>query len=800
MAKFLSFTVYAALISTISIIACCAFADDRKVYIVYMGAIPKSDYSPLTHHHNLLQEVLENSLPSDSLIHSYKRSFNGFAANLTERESQKLSGMEGILSVFPSRKLKLQTTRSWDFMGFKENVKRSPTVESNVIVGMIDSGIWPEAESFSDEGFSPPPKKWKGICKGGQNFTCNNLQYCTCLSVMSNNYHTERTHIFYLSFLSWKIIKYTVIGARFYIHAIDENHNSARDTIGHGTHTASTAAGSQVNKASFYGLAPGNTRGAVPSARIAVYKVCWEYDFCEDSEVLAAFDDAIADGVDIISISIGSNKGFEYHKDSIAIGAFHAMQKGVLTSQSAGNSGPDQSTVTSIAPWKLSVAASTTDRQFIVKVVLGDNTTLVGSGISPFDMKGKKFPLIDFDSTSLSSCNESSARLCAKNHLDTTNSLTGKVIFKTSPAMEQELYEKAAGVIWGSDDDDGFDNYPLPASRLSYKDGERVSSYIKTQEILKTEAIRNDSAPVVPSFSSRGPNPFTKDILKPDISAPGVDLLAAWSPEAIPTVVGGDERSTKYNIMSGTSMACPHVTGAAAYVKTFHPDWSPAAIKSALMTTAFPLNATTNPDAEIAYGSGHIDPVKAINPGLIYEALEDDYIRMLYNIGYTPKQINIFSGRNDSCSKLSKGSPKDLNYPTMISDVAEAKFTRTVTNVGIANSTYRATITSPLNLKISATPEVLTFKSLNETKSFVVTTSTKARSEYAYLIISASLVWSDGVHHVRSPIVVHDDECKTQSFTLCIVSVLNIIFMSPLMYMLGFLVEKGSFSFRNVRT
>ncbi|PIA54548.1 hypothetical protein AQUCO_00900839v1 [Aquilegia coerulea] len=693
-----------------------------------MGALPKSDYSPLEHHQSLLQEVLENSLPSDALIHSYKRSFNGFAANLTERESQKLSGMDDILSVFPSRKLELQTTKSWDFMGFKENVKRSPTVETNVIVGVIDCGIWPEAESFSDEGFGPPPKKWKGACNGGQNFTCNNK----------------------------------LIGARFYTHARDENHSSARDTEGHGTHTASTVAGNQINKVSFYGLAPGNTRGAVPSARIAVYKVCWE-DLCEDSEILAAFDDAIADGVDIISISMGTKSAHDYYRDPIAIGAFHAMQKGVLTSQSAGNSGPYQSTVASIAPWKLSVAGSTTDRQFIVKVVLGDNTTLVGRGVSPFDMKGKKFPLINYHDTmtSLNSCNNSSARFCPENQLD-TSSLTGKIIFQDFyDEGEEELSEKAAGMIFGYDDEFGFSiNYPLPGSLLSLKDGEKVISYIKNARhpvatILKTEAIINGSAPMVGTFSSRGPNPLTKDILKPDITAPGVDVLAAWSPQGPPSLAVGDKRSTKYNIMSGTSMACPHATGAAAYVKSFHPDWSPAAIKSALMTTAFPLNATTNPDAETAYGSGHIDPVKAINPGLIYEALEEDYIRMLCNIGYTPKQIQIFSGHNDSCSNLSRGSPKDLNYPTMISDVAEANFTRTVTNVGIANSTYRATVTSPANLKISVAPEVLSFKSLNETKSFVVTTSTKARPEYSHLIISASLVWSDGVHNVRSPIVMY---------------------------------------------
>ncbi|KAF5207449.1 Subtilisin-like protease SBT4.6 [Thalictrum thalictroides] len=625
--------------------------------------------------------------------------------------------MEGI-TVFPSKKLKPQTTRSWDFMGFKEDVKRSPQVESDVIIGVIDTGIWPESESFSDQGFSPPPKKWKGTCKGGQNFTCNNK----------------------------------IIGARFYTHTKIKDHNSARDTIGHGTHVASIAAGNHVNRASFFGVAQGNARGAVPSARIAVYKTCWGESFgCEESDVLAAFDDAISDGVDIISASIGwVDTALEYHKDVTAIGAFHAMQKGVLTSQCAGNVGPGLSTVTSIAPWTLSVAASNIDRNFIVKVVLGDNTTLVGTGVNSFDMQGQKNPLIE----------RSSGSAFPHGLYDNSSSrfpLEGKIIFETYFSIgEQELSEKAAGMIV-VDDTKTSTKFLLPASLLGSKDGERVRAYIRNTEnpvaeILKTETIIGDvNAPMVAAFSSRGPNSISKDILKPDITAPGVDILAAWPDEVPPTEL--IKRSVKYNFRSGTSMSCPHVSGAAAYVKTFHPDWSPSAIKSALMTTAFPMNATLNPDAEFAYGAGHIDPVKAINPGLVYDAMEGDYLNMLCSIGYTTKQVQTLSGHNHSCSKEFRGSPKDLNYPTMSSDVANVNFTRIVTNVGVPNSTYKATIRSPPNMRISVKPKVLSFTSLNEKKSFIMTVSTSAPKENS--IISASLVWNDGVHNVRSPIVMY---------------------------------------------
>ena len=165
-----------------------------------------------------------------------------------------------------------------------------------------------------------------------------------------------------------------IIGARYY--STSNESKTARDDIGHGSHTASTAAGNKVKDVSFYGIAHGTARGGVPSARIAAYKACYP-NGCEEASLLAAFDDAIADGVDIISISLGTDlPNADFSHDAVAIGAFHAMEKGILTSQSAGNSGPAEATVGSIAPWILSVAASSTDRQIIDKVVLGNRKTL----------------------------------------------------------------------------------------------------------------------------------------------------------------------------------------------------------------------------------------------------------------------------------------------------------------------------------------------------------------------------------------------------------------------------------------
>ncbi|KAK4480231.1 hypothetical protein RD792_013295 [Penstemon davidsonii] len=205
-------------------------------------------------------------------------------------------------------------------MGFPIQAHRS-NIESDIIVGMLDTGIWPESFSFNDKGLGPPPTKWKGSCQSSSNFTCNNK----------------------------------IIGAKYYhsegpISAPD--FPSPRDSEGHGSHTASTAAGGLVYGTNMYGLGLGTARGGVVSGRIAVYKICWS-DGCSDADILAAFDDAIADGVDIISLSVGGFFPSDYFDDPIAIGAFHAMKNGILTSNSAGNSGPDAESIVNFSPCKI---------------------------------------------------------------------------------------------------------------------------------------------------------------------------------------------------------------------------------------------------------------------------------------------------------------------------------------------------------------------------------------------------------------------------------------------------------------
>ncbi|CAL9075330.1 unnamed protein product [Musa acuminata var. zebrina] len=716
-----SHLLLAILIPILLLTATADANEERKVYIVYMGHQTSSSSSTEAEHLNLLKQVLEGCAPCDSLVYSYTKSFNALAAKLLTKEMEKLAGMKGVVSVFPSKILHPRTTRSWDFLGFPATVNRNPPLESDVIVGMIDTGIWPESESFNDQGLGPPPRKWKGDCI---NLKCNNK----------------------------------IIGARYYNSLNDTSQEeSPRDFNGHGTHTASTVAGKSVQGASLYGLAGGTARGGVPSARLAVYKVCWSFG-CAEQDILAAFDDAIADGVDIISISIGYPFAFDYFLDVMAIGSFHAMKKGVLTSASGGNSGPYHGTVGNVAPWMLVSAASSTDRHIIDKLVTGDQRCVVGASVNTFATEKESYPFVYFGDGSFppADCTQLDEKL-----------VKGKIVLcgYIDDGTGAYLAGAKGAVMLNDAFLDTSSSFPLPAIAISYSNGEKLMQYInKTNNpvanIHKSEAVFDPKAPVVGSFSSRGPNTITADILKPDISAPGIDILAAWSTLGKVSGSPNDTRSVEYNIISGTSMACPHTSGAAAYVKSFHPSWSPAAIMSALMTTAKPMNPSLHPDAELAYGAGQLNPVKAVDPGLVFDATDADYVQMLCDEGYNKSMIRIITGDDRCCSSLGRRTARDLNYPSMALHVASnesfaGNFTRSVTNVGDACSIYRVKIKADGRLKVVVNPKTLVFTKPDEKQGFVVSVSGGPMATNS--TASASIVWLDGKHSVRSAMVVYTD-------------------------------------------
>ncbi|CAJ1970956.1 unnamed protein product [Sphenostylis stenocarpa] len=618
--------------------------------------------------------------------------------------------MDSVVSVIPDSIQKPQTSRSWNFLGFPEDVKRNTVEESNTIIGVIDTGIWIDADSFKDTGFGPAPTKWKGIC---QDFTCNNKVI-------------GARHLRLKGLISRDDIK------------------SPNDTNGHGSHCASIAAGNIVRSASVLGFAPGTSRGGVPSARIAVYKVCWEVG-CSTVDILAAYDYAIADGVDILSVSVGATTAGQknYFDDPHSIGAFHAMKKGILTSTSADNLGPTPYTTSKLAPWLLSVAASTTNTTFLTRVQLGNG-------------KIYEIPLVYGGDATKAGANSTLSSACFENALDATV-VKGKILLcdKIPFPSFVGLAQGAAGVIIRSDAVplDVSKVFALPAVHISLSDGNLIYSYLKSSSYEG----KDTTAPNIGHFSSRGPNKITPEILKPDLAAPGVNIVAGWSPLGSISEVKSDPRRSEYNVQFGTSMACPHVTAAAAYVKTFHPNWSPAVLKSALMTTATPINGALKGDNEFAYGAGQINPIKAVNPGLVYDATETDYVKFLCGQNYSTAFLQKVTGDNSTCTGANKGSVLDLNLPSFALSTTRSKtndvtFSRTVTNVGSSKSSYKAKITTPSSsLSIKVEPNVLSFSALGEKKTFTLKIEGKIDAD----TVSSSLVWDDGTFQVRSPVVVY---------------------------------------------
>ncbi|XP_039016680.1 subtilisin-like protease SBT5.6 [Hibiscus syriacus] len=755
---------------------------DKKVYIVYFGQHvngEKALHEIEKFHLSYLHSVKESEEDArSSLLYSYKHSINGFAAKLTPDEVSKLSEKEEVLSVFPSHGMYSgHTSRSWEFVGLDEedgyssrklknggeNLALRAKYGKDVIIGVMDSGVWPESPSFSDQGMDPIPKSWRGICQEGVAFNSSNCNR-------------------------------KIIGARYYVKGFEaeygtvnptEDFLSPRDADGHGTHTASTAAGRQVSDAAALGgFAKGTASGGAPLARLSIYKACWaipnepkaDGNTCFNSDMLAALDDAIADGVDIISVSIGTDEPLSFENDVIGLAALEASKRNILVVCSAGNSGPDPGTLSNPAPWIITVGASSVDRAFSASVKLRNGLSLQGPSITPNKLK-KMYPLVYAGDVVDPGVARNLTGQCFPGSLDPTK-VKGKIVvcmrgdgLRVAKGLE---VKRAGGVgfVLANDefygDDMQYDPHFLPATTLSYDDGIKILEYIYSTKnpMAKINAgktkLNYKPAPFMAEFTSRGPNVVDPYILKPDITAPGHNILAAWSEASSPTKLPLDHRSVKYNLESGTSMACPHISGAAALLKAIHPHWSVAAIKSALMTTAAITNNLGNPitdsygyDANpFQFGSGHFQPTKAVDPGLIYDATYHDYL--LYLCAAGPDALVELS----STFKCPANPPSTLtlNYPSFaIPNLnTPVTVTRTVTNIGRPKSTYLFFVEPPLGVVVEATPSILRFKRIGEKLSFNITVYPRndlsgENSEYGFGWYS----WDDGLYHVRSPMAVY---------------------------------------------
>ncbi|XP_047313091.1 subtilisin-like protease SBT1.5 [Impatiens glandulifera] len=714
--------------------------------------------------------TLSNTSSSVEFIHLYTTVFNGFSAKLTEEQVQDLSRKREVLGIIPDIVYQIHTTRTPEFLGLTTrnpiSLLKKSNGGSNVVIGFFDTGIFPESSSFNDNGMGPIPSHWKGSCENGDSFTKNHCnKKLIGARVFSNGYRANYGHK-------------------------NSDVKSPRDTEGHGTHTASTAAGRPITNSSFFGFAKGTATGIAPKARVAVYKVCWSRG-CMSSDVLAALDMAVRDGVNVMSISLGGSGSVPYFMDPIAIGSFGAVNKGVFISASAGNSGPRPMSVTNVAPWITTIGASTIDRTFPVDLILGDGSIITGSSIytgKPFS-KNTFHPIILGGDASLipGEYPKKLASYCISGTLD-EKVVHGKIVVckrgYSGRAAKGAVVKKAGGigmVIENTAEEGGegllADAHLLPALAITASAGIKLHDYMNSDSNPKVSMkfrgteVGIKPAPVVASFSSRGPNAESIYVLKPDVIAPGVNILAAWPESVSPTELPIDTRRSKFNIISGTSMSCPHVSGLAALLKGANPDWSPAMIRSALMTTAYThyandqnlLDENLNSQANVwATGAGHVDPEKAVDPGLVYDMSVDDYSNFMCASGYTEDMIHRVSRQMQFKCRGNTEKPWNLNYPaimvalnrTTTGGQLEAK--RTATHVGYGRGVYKVMVTAPKGTRVTVLPRVLKFKRMGQKLSYVVRVAAQgtALPDSTEYVSAGKLTWVDRKHHVTSPIVV----------------------------------------------
>ncbi|KAL2645414.1 hypothetical protein R1flu_013001 [Riccia fluitans] len=739
-------------------------ADDGTIHIVHLTSNPDELSEPEMSHKAYLAAALGNSSENVDacLIYCYKNVFNGFAAKLTSEQAYTMSRLDGVLNVIPNAIGKIQTTNSWRFLGVESRsdpltgaLWQKAKFGEDVIIGVVDSGIWPESPSFTDVGVGPIPARWKGECIEADVFT---KELCNRKLIGAKFFHDGNPGVTNETFLY--------------------DYNSARDIEGHGTHVASTAAGNFVPGANNNGYGNGTAKGGAPHARIAVYKVCWTDAACSFADMVAAIDEAIADGVDIITISISGLTGTPFYQDLVAIASFNAMKNGILVSFAASNEGPSSGTVNHVEPWVVTVAAGTQDRFLGAAVHVG----LVGQRLPALKLKGSTRTNYSTVTAPLAILPQES-RFCFNGTLNPAD-VEGKIVFCLIGDLSEFILDKAlvvqdaggVGIIVGNTDEimdfqlRYAPDFGFPGVLVAASDASRIEAFISTsfgqynanavQPVATifggntTKGVR--PAPTVADFSSRGPTSATLNILKPDIMAPGVDILAAFADNRMP-----------YVFMGGTSMATPHIGGIAALLKAIHPRWSPAAIKSAIMTSAKVLDNTNKPiqdfDGSIAtpfaLGSGFVHPLAAADPGLVYDATTRDYTLYLCALGYGDQNVEVISGEKDFCSREKYfPSPSNLNYPSLsVANLTDETtiITRRVANVGTPRSVYVVSYQAPPGVKMTIAPTILRFSRLYQTKSFTVKLQRTEPGDYSqesYLF--GSYTWSSGRYHVKSPIVL----------------------------------------------
>jgi subtilisin family serine protease len=711
---------------------------------------PKSAH--VTKYTKFLKQTHDDALKAagvkqNNRIQSFGIALNGFVAKLTEAQAAKLASQKDVTMVLKDQMRYPTTDSSPAFLGLTDagGAYAKGYTGEDVVIGVIDSGIWPEHPSFADDGsYGPSPigplDDSRPNCEFGNTAHNSNDVPFECNNKLLGARQMIDTY-------------------RFFIGAEADEYDSARDDSGHGTHTASTAGGNAGVEASMYGIPRGTVSGIAPRARIIAYKGLGNLGGFT-SDLAAAIDQAVADGVDVINYSIGGGASGP-GADEIAF--LFADAGGVFVATSAGNSGPGPFSLGNpgTMPWMTTVGASTQDRFFEGTANLGDGSSYTGASITA-----------GAASATLVDAADAGGDLCIPGTLD-PGVVSGKIVLCRRGAIARAgkslAVFQAGGVgtiLYNNSDEDNLftDTHWTPTVHIDNTPGLAIKAYIASAGASATASIdccavgELPNAPSMTIFSSRGPNPVSPDIIKPDITAPGIQILAGNSP----TPIGGFPGEL-FQAIAGTSMSSPHIAGIFALLKQAHPDWSPAMARSAIMTTAYQDvkdNDRVSDADPFDMGAGHVNPNGQANkgsmfqPGLAYHAGLFEYAA--YTCG---EDFGVFTP--GSCDFLeSIGVPSEaynLNLPSIgIAELAGTQtVTRTVTSVARESGwrDYAVSVDAPPGYDVTVSPSSFSLKR-GETATYEVTFKNVSApvGEWRF----GSLTWRDrtGNYDVYSPIAV----------------------------------------------
>jgi subtilisin family serine protease len=694
-------------------------------------------------------KAAEGAGVSDANVgYDYVYSLNGFSAFLTDAQVEDMYKQPGVALVLEDVMRYAETDSTPDFLGLMDIA--GPWAKGydgeGVVIGIIDTGIWPEHPSFADDG------SYKHIKGMDPNLPCE----------FGNTAHNPDDAPFECN--------NKLIGARQMLDTYrhyqvirPDEYDSARDDAGHGTHTASTAGGNAGVEASIKGQPLGTISGVAPRARIIAYKGLG-YLGGYTSDLAAAIDQAVADGVDVINYSIGGGAAGPGADEIAFLFAAHA---GIFVATSAGNAGPGPASLGNpgTMPWLTTVGGNTQSRFFQGTVVLGDATVYTGASITAGT---DGLPLVDGELATVDGDDR-----CLPGTLD-PDVVAGKIVLcrrggsaRADKSRAVWMADGAGMIMYNNSDVDNLasDSHWVPSVHIDQTPGLEIKAYIAsdpapTAQIFEGVVGEWPYAPSMTIFSSRGPNPVVGDIIKPDITAPGTQILAGYSPTSYDVY---DLPGETFAAIQGTSMSSPIVAGVFALIKQANPDWSAAMAKSAIMTSAYQDvvdNDRMSQADPFDYGSGHVNPGgkankgSAFEPGLAYHAGLYEYAAFTCGMDW-----GVFT--SGSCAFLDSigvpFEPYNLNYPSIGVANVPGSITVDRTVVSVAKESgwreYNVSVEPPPGFDVTVSPSSFRIKKGQPVTYHVTITNTGAPSgEWRF----GSLTWSDenGHYDVYSPIAV----------------------------------------------